>query len=68
MIFVREIEFKIKLRNMTNENKIKYFFDCFEKVNCVEDKDVFCEDNLFLTDYFENDSIEEDDEDDSESL
>ena len=28
MLFVREAEFKIKIRNMTNDMKIKYFFDC----------------------------------------
>ncbi len=38
MYFVREIEFKILIRNLTIEKKIKKFFDIYNISKSVEDK------------------------------
>lgn len=64
ILFVREAEFKIKIRNMSNDMKIKYFFDCYETSKYVSNKDIKFIDNCFLNDYsdsnWDDDSLEED--------
>ena len=37
MQFVREIEFKIKIRSLSNEDKIKKFFECYNLAESIED-------------------------------
>ena len=47
MKFVREIEFKIKIRNKSYSDKIQYFFDAFETNKAVNDSDIDFIDNYF---------------------
>lgn len=56
MLFVREVEFKIKIRNMTNDMKLKFFFDSYETSNYASNKDINFIDNCFLNDYSDSNS------------
>ena len=47
MKFVREIEFKIKIRDKSYSEKIQYFFDAFETNKTVNDSDIDFIDNYF---------------------
>jgi len=40
MNFIREIEFRIKIRELSTDSKIKMFFDCFNTCQNVDDKDI----------------------------
>jgi len=53
MLFVREIKYKIKTKDMDSDQKIKKFFEIYETTNNVEDKDLYDYSNtLFLDDLF----------------
>ena len=54
MSFVREQEYKIKIKNLGMDAKIKEFFDSYETVNNVEDNALKEANVLFLPDYPEN--------------
>ena len=54
MSFVREQEYKLKIKKLEMDEKIEYFFDKFETINNVEDKALIELDDLFLRDYPEN--------------
>ena len=47
--FVREAEFKLKLRTKSGQDKIKEFFSCWKFLNDVKDVEIE-EDKEFLTD------------------
>ena len=59
MLFVREAEFKVKIGKMSNEMKLKYFFDSYETSKYVANKDIKIIDNCFLNDYSDSDSDDE---------
>ena len=54
MSFVREQEYKLKIKTLGMDEKIKYFFDSYETKNNVEDIALMEVDELFLRDYPEN--------------
>ena len=62
MTFVREIEFKIKANAMTDEQKIKNFFDCYDLSENVEDAALLNDTRIFLDEVVNEseDSSEED--------
>ena len=62
MKFVREIEFKIKIRNKTYNKKIQYFLDTFETNKTVNDSDIDFIDIYFLdsiVNYLPDDNIDD---------
>ena len=62
MLFVREIEYKIKYKALTNEQKIKNFFDSFELSQNVEDSALLNDARIFLDEVLDEnqDSSDED--------
>lgn len=52
MLFVREIEYKIKTKNLDGDQKIKNFFQIYGTTNNVEDKVSHDANSLFLDDLF----------------
>ena len=62
ILFVKECEYKIIFKNLSYENKISQFFDCFENNKNFDNNDLKFNDNKFL-DYEDNDGyISDDDE------
>ena len=56
MQFVREIEFKIKIRYLSNEDKIKKFFECDNLAELIEDIYLKRGNNLFLDENLNEDA------------
>ena len=66
MSFEREQEYKLKIKKLGMDAKIKYFFDTYETINNVEDKAFIELDDLFVRDYLENDLGIDNSDDDSD--
>ena len=49
---MREIEFKIRIRNLTYNDKIKKFFEIYDLSKSVDDKDLISDSNTFLNENF----------------
>ena len=62
MMFVREIEYKIKYKALTDEQNIKNFFDSFELSQNVEDSALLNNARIFLDEVLDEnqDSSDED--------
>ena len=48
MYFVREIEFKIRIRDLAYNDKIKKFFEIYDMSKLVDDKYLLSDSNAFL--------------------
>ena len=66
MYFVREIEFKIRIRNLTYNDKIKKFFEIYDLSKSVDDKYLLSDSNAFLNENL-NLNIEDGDGNQSDS-
>ena len=63
---MREIEFKIRIRNLTYNDKIKKFFEIYDLSKSVDDKDLLSDSNAFLNENL-NLNIEDGDGNQSDS-
>ena len=61
MRFVREIEFKIRIRSLNFDKKIDKFFECYKLCNQIEDSALKSENSIFLDDDLKSDSDNEED-------
>ena len=63
---MREIEFKIRISNLTYNDKIKKFFEIYDLSKSVDDKDLLSDSNAFLNENL-NLNIEDGDGNQSDS-
>ena len=61
MYFIHEAEYKIKIKNKSDSDKLKYFFECFKFLSDVKDVDL--EKSNFFTDADSGNSYDSDDSD-----
>ena len=66
LYFVREIEFKIRIRNLTYNVKIKKFFEIYDLSKSIDDKYLLFDNNSFLNENL-NLNIEDGDGNQSDS-
>ena len=66
MYFVREIEFKIRIRDLAYNDKIKKFFEIYDLSKSVDDKYLLSDSNAFLNENL-NLNIEDGDGNQSDS-
>ena len=61
MHFIRQIEYRRKLKHKNNQEKIKDFFECFNFLNTVKDEKL--DSNSFYSDSAQNSSDSSDEDD-----
>ena len=63
MLFIREIEYKIIIRHLSNDEKIQNFFEIFQISETVHDSALKKEHSIFLDEYLEDYSGSSDEDD-----